>query len=81
MKNEDRATVKETARDEMQDVGDYLRELGATLKETVEQKFDELKDNSLEARDRVEDYVREKPVKSLLIAAGAGVLLGYLFRR
>jgi ElaB/YqjD/DUF883 family membrane-anchored ribosome-binding protein len=31
--------------------------------------------------DPIERYVRERPVKSLLIAAGAGALLGLLFSR
>jgi ElaB/YqjD/DUF883 family membrane-anchored ribosome-binding protein len=29
----------------------------------------------------IEQYVREKPLKSMLIAAGAGALLGLLFFR
>jgi len=81
---DDRETISrrgEAAAEEVQDVGAYIRELGASLKDTIEEKLGELKDDSLEARDRVEDYVREKPVKSLLIAAGAGILLGFLFRR
>lgn len=31
--------------------------------------------------DPVEDYVRRNPVKSLLMAAGAGALVGMLFLR
>jgi ElaB/YqjD/DUF883 family membrane-anchored ribosome-binding protein len=29
----------------------------------------------------LEDYVREKPLRSLLIAAGVGMLLGILWKR
>ena len=29
----------------------------------------------------VEDFIREQPVKSVLIAAGTGALLGWLLRR
>jgi ElaB/YqjD/DUF883 family membrane-anchored ribosome-binding protein len=31
--------------------------------------------------DRVGSYVREQPVKAILIAAGAGLVLGFLLRR
>lgn len=31
--------------------------------------------------EEVENYVREQPMKSVLIAAGVGVVLGFLWRR
>lgn len=34
-----------------------------------------------EVEDRVEGYIREKPLQSVLIAAGAGALLGFLLTR
>lgn len=39
------------------------------------------KDKASDVSDRVEAFVREQPVKSVLIAAGAGLLIGFLLRR
>lgn len=39
------------------------------------------KERAHEAQLRLEDYVRQKPLRSVLIAAGTGAALGYLFGR
>lgn len=59
----------------------------------AQEKFDSMRENASdmyekgveragEIQDNVEEYVREQPFKSLIIAAGAGLLIGmYLSRR
>lgn len=34
-----------------------------------------------EFEDQIVDYIRQKPLKSVLVAAGAGLLLGFLLSR
>ena len=69
-----------------------VRELGKLTKEVSQEKFGKAKDTATgylqkgrEKANKVEDsvvtYVREKPVQSLCIAAGAGALLGFLLTR
>ena len=51
-------------------IGRDVRELASTAGQLA-----------LEQMDPIERYVRERPVKSLMIAAGAGALLALLLRR
>jgi ElaB/YqjD/DUF883 family membrane-anchored ribosome-binding protein len=55
-------------------VRDDLRELGVEAGRLAREK-------ATGARERFEDKVRDNPLKSLAIAAGVGVLVGYLLRR
>jgi ElaB/YqjD/DUF883 family membrane-anchored ribosome-binding protein len=38
-------------------------------------------DMALDRLDPLEEYIQAKPIKSLLLAAGIGALVGMLFRR
>lgn len=69
------------------DVADDIREMGNTVVDAAQQQFDRARDSATayyeQGRDRVmevegslEEYVREQPLKSVLIAAGVGYLLG-----
>lgn len=73
-------------------VKDDLRGLTKTAKEVAQDKLGEVKQKAagyvdegkqkvVRAEDQVESYIREQPLKSVLIAAGAGVLLGFLLSR
>ena len=46
-----------------------LQEMGEIAKDAVQEKFG------------FEQYIRERPLKSILIAAGVGMLLGRFWRR
>lgn len=43
--------------------------------------FQKGKAKAVEMEEGLEHYVQAKPIKSVLIAAGAGLLVGYLFGR
>ncbi len=61
----------EEIRDEAANMGESLRAIAGSLAGA-----------SGELLDPVQDYVREKPLKSVMIALGAGALIGLLmFRR
>jgi ElaB/YqjD/DUF883 family membrane-anchored ribosome-binding protein len=80
--------MKETAQQVQQD----LRDLGGQVRDVAEEKYQHLRDQASQyyqqGRQRaqeweqgLEQYVQEKPIQSLLIAAGVGMLLGILWRR
>jgi len=69
-----------------------VRNLGENVRDAASEKFNDLRDQARDyyeqGRDRareweqgLEDYVQEKPIQSLLIAAGVGMLFGFLWRR
>ena len=68
------------------------QELGATVCDTAQEKVEHLRagaaDGAREGRDNGEQvergfaqYVREQPLKSILIAAGVGLVLGRFWMR
>jgi len=74
------------------DVKQSVQELGSVAKQAANEKMGEIRDSANEyyemGRERVydyeqslEDYVREQPVKSVLIAAGVGFLFGACYMR
>jgi ElaB/YqjD/DUF883 family membrane-anchored ribosome-binding protein len=79
-------------RDKAQQVGEGLREMGGQVRDAAREQYDRLRDSANEYyeqgrqtarewQENVETYVQEQPVKSLLIAAGVGVLIGLLMKR
>jgi len=79
-------------RDKASEVGQNLRDMGAQAREVASEQVNQLRDTAsqyyqqgreraMEFEQNFEDYVRQQPVKSVLIAAGVGVLLGILWRR
>ena len=83
---------KEQLRESAAQVGENLRDIGGQVRDVASEKYNELRDQASEyyeeGRQRameweqgLEQYVQEKPIKSLLIAAGVGLLLGMLWKR
>ena len=79
-------------REKVSETREDIAEIGHLAKETVQDKFHELKDRATEkygeGKDKVQELeatvarkVRESPMKSVLIAAGVGLVLGYIWRR
>ena len=73
-------------------VGQNLRDLGGQVRDMATERYSQLKDQASEyyesGRERareweenLEQYVQEKPLQAVLIAAGVGVLLGLLWKR
>ncbi len=71
---------------------DKAAEVGRNVRDAVREKYEDIKDHASDYYDQgrakarewegaLEDYIRDYPLQSLLIAAGAGVLLGMLLRR
>lgn len=57
------------------------QELIAQGKEVAAEYYEEGRNQVIAWQQQLEDQVREKPLQSLLMAAGVGLLLGLLRRR
>jgi ElaB/YqjD/DUF883 family membrane-anchored ribosome-binding protein len=73
-------------------VGENLRNLGSQVRDQATQQYDQLRQQAgdyyeqgrqraMEYEQSLEQYVHEKPIQSLMIAAGVGMLLGILWKR
>jgi ElaB/YqjD/DUF883 family membrane-anchored ribosome-binding protein len=82
------AQLKDKATEAVQNV----RQMADDAKVAATEKYNELRDTAteyyqsgrekaIEWETQLEDYVREQPVKALLMAAGVGVLLGIIWKR
>jgi ElaB/YqjD/DUF883 family membrane-anchored ribosome-binding protein len=60
---------------------DQAQELIAQGKEVAAEYYEEGRNQVLAWQQQLETQVREKPLQSLLVAAGVGLLLGLLRRR
>ncbi|MCK5941078.1 MAG: hypothetical protein KAI24_03835 [Planctomycetes bacterium] len=79
-------------RDQVRVLGEDVKELGRLTKEALAHKVDSAKDaaqgaveagkdKALEYRDRLSEATREQPIKSVLIAAGIGAVIGLFMGR
>lgn len=77
---------------QMHAVGEEMRQLGKVSKETVKEELQAVRERGEQAvqhaKERVGEWegtltaaVREQPIRSLLFAAGAGLVLGFFLRR
>jgi ElaB/YqjD/DUF883 family membrane-anchored ribosome-binding protein len=60
---------------------DQAQELMAQGKEIAAEYYEEGRNQVLAWQQQLENQVREKPLQSLLVAAGVGLLFGLLRRR
>lgn len=85
-------SARERLRDQTGTLKEDLRELGRLSRDAAAEKlgeareaaagyFDQGKRRAGEIEGDLEHYIREKPIQSLLIACGAGMLLGIVLSR
>jgi ElaB/YqjD/DUF883 family membrane-anchored ribosome-binding protein len=58
-----------------------LHDIGGQIRDAVREQYQRGRDKARQWEEGVENYVQEKPLRSLLIAAGVGLLAGLLWRR
>ncbi|HEX2971669.1 MAG TPA: hypothetical protein VHP11_05020, partial [Tepidisphaeraceae bacterium] len=51
------------------------------MRQTATESYEHGRERAMEWQHNLEDYVREQPLRSVLIAAGVGALIGILWRR
>jgi ElaB/YqjD/DUF883 family membrane-anchored ribosome-binding protein len=77
---------------QVQQMGENLREKGQQAREAATESYQQLRDQAQdyyqqgrekaqEWEQSLEQYVHEKPLQAVLIAAGVGVLLGVLWKK
>lgn len=69
----------------IRDVGGQVRDMASTgyqqLRDQASSYYEEGRQRAADWEEGVESYIQEKPLQSVLIAAGVGVLLGLLWKR
>lgn len=68
-------------RDKTHELGDQAKELGVQAQQVATEYYQQGREGLADFQRTVEAQIHEKPVQSLLIAAGIGLLLGLLWRR
>ena len=81
------STTSDRRRAQAKTVSNDLKEMGNIVRDAAQEKLGQVRENANDfyeqGRDKIhgagsafEQYVREQPVKSVLIAAGIGLLFG-----
>jgi ElaB/YqjD/DUF883 family membrane-anchored ribosome-binding protein len=78
---ESAAEVKENLRDIGTQVRDKAGEQYEQMRDQASQYYEEGRRRAMEMEQTLEQYVQEKPIQSLLIAAGVGMLIGMIWKR
>jgi ElaB/YqjD/DUF883 family membrane-anchored ribosome-binding protein len=68
-------------RDKSQELGAQAKELSVQAQQTAAEYYQQGREGLIDFQHTMEAQIREKPVQSLLIAGGIGLLLGLLWRR
>lgn len=58
-----------------------LGKLGQVAKDAAYEQMEHLREQGMERARQLEDRISEQPLKSVLIAAGVGFLMGMLWNR
>ena len=75
------AQIRDKAAEMAGAVKDAATEQYERVRDTAEEYYERGRDKAQEWERGVEEYVQEKPIKALLIAAGVGLALGILLKR
>ena len=80
-KRSDDAEARAQLREAAASTRDGVIAMGSAAKDVARSELDHLGDEFASLRDDMLEKAAEKPLKALLIAAGAGVIVGLLLRR
>lgn len=72
---------REQVRESARKVGEGIGEMGDVAKKAALEAAELSKEKASALVGEIEQFVRDKPVQSVLIAAGVGVVVGLLLRR
>ena len=73
--------AKQAASEQIGQIRDTASEYYQQGREKAAEYYEQGREKAMELEQNLEGYIREQPVKSVLIAAGIGLLLGMLWRR
>lgn len=80
-KTDDNGVALEHLKEAAATTREGVRDLGSAAKEVASAELSRLQERASHLRDDTLAQVSKKPLTSLLVAAGAGLLLGFLIRR
>lgn len=72
---------REAAQEKLDEARRKAEEVYQQGRQRAEELYDRGKRKAGDFEDQIVDYIREKPLKSLVIAAGVGMLLGVIFSK
>jgi ElaB/YqjD/DUF883 family membrane-anchored ribosome-binding protein len=75
------AEVRDRAKQTRDQIREHTEALSEQAKEMTSEYYQQGLEKAAEWEGRLENQIREKPIPSLLIAGGIGLLLGLLWRR
>lgn len=79
-------------KEKVSEAASTVRDMGAQAYDAAQEKYENARDaaaeyyqagreKAMEWESQIESYVREQPIKSLLMAAGVGIVLGMIWKR
>jgi ElaB/YqjD/DUF883 family membrane-anchored ribosome-binding protein len=74
------------------EIGENVRQMGGQIGDVAREQYENLRDQATgyykkgrkkasALEEEFEDYIKEKPIQTLLMAAGVGLLIGMFWRR
>jgi len=69
------------ASEQLNQVKESANEYYQQGREKAQEYYEQGRQKAIEMEENLENYVREQPLKAVMIAAGVGLLLGILWRR
>jgi ElaB/YqjD/DUF883 family membrane-anchored ribosome-binding protein len=73
--------LRDVTRERAEAAKSGLRDLTGNVREELRKSFDGVRDRSRKSMESMEEQIEQKPLMSLLVAFGAGMLLGKLLDR
>ena len=79
-------------KDKASEMASNVRDMGSQAYEAASEKYESARDaaaeyyqagreKAMQWESQIESYVHEQPIKSLLMAAGVGIVLGMIWKR
>jgi len=68
-------------REKAADVGHDIRELAETTRDVAKEQLQRGKERARNWEEQMENSMRERPLRTLLIAGGVGLVLGMMLKR
>ena len=73
--------VRQAAHQQYEQIRDTAGEYYQQGREMASEYYQQGREKAMEWQHTIEDSIRQQPIRSCLIAAGIGVLFGFLWRR
>jgi ElaB/YqjD/DUF883 family membrane-anchored ribosome-binding protein len=69
------------ARNAMRELQEEARTIGTKAQERATELTESARDKAMGLQQRLEEHITNNPLKSILLAAGLGMVMGFMWRR